>query len=395
MGLSDTMRLSRLHRKIARGEAAGPERALEALLFPLALLYGAGVAVRNWAYDRGFLRTQAVAALVVSVGGLTTGGSGKTPFAAYLANRVLEWGYQPLLVARGYGAITRPGPARIISSGEGAPAEGWESAGEESLLLARLAPKVPVAVAVRRSAALEVARQAGEMPQVLILDGGFQHRALRSDLSIVLLDVSRPPGRTRLLPLGEMREPWQSIKRADLLVLHRRELCDDPGRWERFLDRRAPGIPRVWSANRLGAPYLLVAQVDGQGKPGTERAEIVWEALRDCRLGLWTALAHPEAFVEGLARQGVTPAWLQLERDHAPFGRSAADLLRRAAVGEELEGFLVSEKDAVKIAPVAATLPPIFVVPASIELVRGADLLLRRLRALLAEHVAAPLEPCV
>lgn len=338
---------------------------MEPLLFSISLLYGTAVWLRNRAYDLRLLPSVRMECVVISIGSLSAGGSGKTPFAALLARLIVRIGRRPLLVARGYGA-PRPSPyARLLSTGRPRArlAETWETVGEEAVLLARLAPEVPVAVARRREEAAEAAKGGECDPEVLVLDGGLQYRRLIADYSIILIDASNRPRRTRLLPLGGMREPWSGLRRADHIVLHRAELCRDRDAWERFLERRAPGRPRVWCENRLEIPYPL-SFPDLPVLGG-------WAELAARRLGVWTALGHPEAFLSGLEIYGIRPVWTHLGRDHAAFGEREVDELIWAARREHLDGFLVTEKDAIKMEPMSGHLPPVFVVPATLKLGRG------------------------
>ncbi len=353
------------HRRLARRKARGAERLLEPILYPMSLLYGTAAWFRNRIYDLHILSSQRIGAAVISVGGLSAGGTGKTPFAALVAQSAHRAGCRPLLVARGYGAPKpRCGPRLLTTGREGTqPTETWESAGEEALLLARVAPGIPVAVAQRREEALAAARRAGIGVDALIIDGGFQYRRLSADLSIVMVDAAEPPGRARLLPLGDMRESWAGLRRAHLIVLHRAELCPERGAWEAFIARYAPAVACIWCQNLLGAPYPLA------DRRGAERLE--WRDPPGKRWGVWTALGHPESFLQGLQRRAIKAAWVRTVRDHAGFGPPQVTQLRRAAREEHLDGFLVTEKDAVKIEPLVDQLPPIFVVPAYVSLATG------------------------
>ncbi len=371
------------HRRLSRGEPRGGERLLSALLVPPAALFGAGARLRNLAFD---LRLASVHRLpppwtVVSVGALAAGGTGKTPFAALLASRLRAEGTRPLLVAQGYGAPRREKRARLLFAGSGGhePAETWETAGEEAVLLTRLAPEVPVAVAARFGDAAKVAAAVEEAPDLLVLDGGFQHRSLHADHRFVMIDASRPPSRARLLPRGDLREPWSALRRADRLVLHRAELCPDRGVWEAFLDRKAVGKERIWCENRLQAPVERTAR--GSGRVWT------WTDLLGKRLGLWTGLGHPEAFLQGLETMGVRPVWSRFARDHAVLDPRGAEALARIARERRLDAILVTQKDAIKIGHLVDRLPPILVVPASIGPVEGdRDRLERWVREIAERH---------
>jgi tetraacyldisaccharide 4'-kinase len=347
-------------------------RVADQLLAPAAGLYAAGVALRNAAYDRGWRRVHSAGLPTLGLGGLAAGGSGKTPLAAELAGQLAAAGRRPLLVARGYGAPRRRRGAHLVSDGRSAPRLGWREAGEEAILLTRLAPGIPVAVARRREEGLAAARGAGLSPDCLVLDGAFQHRRLRLDLNLVSLDVARPAGGERLLPRGLRREPWSSLRRADWVVLYRAERCRDPEAWSRFLDRWVPEERRAWCAQRWLAPREL----------GTGRT-CDWRTLAEQgRYAVWTALARPASFLAGLGERGIPLAAPRLAADHAAFDRGEARRLTAQVCAEELAGVLTTEKDAVKLEGWGSQLPPVYVIGARPEWRRGAAALTAALHRL-------------
>jgi tetraacyldisaccharide 4'-kinase len=269
-----------------------------------------------------------------------------------------------VLVAHGYGAAAGPGAARLLTDGQTPPQEGWQSCGEESLLLARLAPGVPILIAPRRARAWPALQESGVAADVAILDGGFQSHDIHQDLRIVMLDASRSPEVGRLLPLGDLREPWSALERAQLIVLHRAELCGDQQAWTQWLEAHAPGCPLLWTRNRWGTPYLLRSE-------GTEERARSWPELAQLQLGIWTGIGHPASFVAGVRAQGVEPAAELLARDHAAFTQRDAERLQQQTQRRGLDGWLVTEKDAVKMEAWAAEMPEVYVVPARIELAHG------------------------
>jgi len=370
--------LRAIHRRLARGDARPGDAWLQALLAPPALLYGLGTAARNLAFDRGLLASRRCPVPAVGVGGVCAGGSGKTPIAADIARRLHGWGLRPLLVTRGYGAPRASGRATLVSAGD-RPLLGWQEAGDEALLFARLAPGIPIATAVRREEALVPARQAGLDPGVLVLDGVLQHRRLIADFLVVSVDASRRPGAGHLLPWGDRRESWRALRRADLVVLYRIERCADPRAWEAFVAHHAPGVPIAHAANVWREPYRLADAEGNAHAVDSMAAEGSWEALSRARVGVWLSIADPQPFLRQLAAHAVRPRRIECARDHAPFGeREAQRLVGRAG---ELDAVVVSEKDAVKIGEALKALPPVWVVPARIEWTQGEDALDAGLKA--------------
>jgi len=275
------------------------------------------------------------------------------------------------VVTRGYAAPEKGPAAALISTGTGRDAPiDWRQAGEETILLTRLCERCAVAVARRREEALRVARDRGLEPTLLLIDGGFQHRRLRRDLDIVTLDVSRQPGGGRLLPAGDLREPYSALQRAHHLILHRAEGCPDREGWIAFLERHAPGLPITWSRYEMQTPYRLGSRPvgcpanDGDGLASGP----VWSELAGRRVGIRVGIGAPESFLAALGEHGVHPCWQQIVRDHAGFEGTDAAELGRASTRERLGVVLVTEKDAIKMESFADQLPEVWVVSARVVL---------------------------
>ena len=166
--------------------------------------YRVAVALRNRMFDWRLRSTHQSAVPVISLGNLTTGGTGKTPFVAYLTRWFQEQGVNVALLSRGYRAL--PGEVN-----------------DEKLLLDRLCRGVPHYQNPNRSASAEQA--VAEGAQLLILDDGFQHRKLVRNLDIVLIDALNPWGYGSLLPRGLLREPKSALRRADFVILTRADQC--------------------------------------------------------------------------------------------------------------------------------------------------------------------------
>src|SRR5690606_8368440 len=186
-----------------RGVAAG---AIRCGLSAMTPFYGAAIAARNQLFDMGLRRAARLPVPVVSVGNVTTGGSGKTPMGAWWAQWLSARGADPCIVSRGYRAL------------EGAP-------NDEYRVLEQLCPGVPHLQNRDRVAAARAAIEQ-QRPGAIILDDGFQHRRLHRDFDIVLIDALNPWGHGRLLPRGLLREPLSSLRRADAVIITRADLID-------------------------------------------------------------------------------------------------------------------------------------------------------------------------
>jgi tetraacyldisaccharide 4'-kinase len=165
----------------------------------VAELYGAGVCLRKTAYAKGWLKTRRLDCLVVSVGNLTLGGTGKTPATIYLARRIQSYGYRVVVISRGYrGSAERKGG--VASNGKDILMQA-SACGDEAYMMARALGDIPVMVGRDRYAIGRVALQKFS-PQVILLDDAFQHIRLWRDLDLVLLDAGKPFGNEKLFPSG-------------------------------------------------------------------------------------------------------------------------------------------------------------------------------------------------
>jgi len=334
-------------------------RSGRALLLPLSWIYGMIVSIRNACYDHGIFRMTKIGTAVVSVGNLTTGGTGKTPLVEHLAARLLARGAKPAVLSRGYGRNTRG--TLVVSDGK-AVTETAPRAGDEPVQIARKLQGCPVVVDEKRVRGARFIESAYH-PDVIILDDGFQHRALHRDLDIVILDDEQGTAAMPLLPAGNRREQMSALGRAGLVVLNRRDRGEAPGKGE------FPATGRTGSVVMSHRLKRFTDAATGKDVPAGELARAGVVAF--CGIG------NPASFGTTLRENGISPAALVTFPDHHRF--TSGDLERIEACRKERgAGYCVTtEKDAVRLgAGTAPGLPPGLVV-AEIETVieRGEDLL--------------------
>ena len=296
------------------------------LLLPLVPLYRAGLAVKNWRFDRNRDAARELRDPVISVGGLSAGGSGKTPFLIALANLMRELGYAPDVLSRGYGRTTR-GVLRVDPQGTAA------ESGDEPLLLARTLG-APVYVGAERYAA--GLRAETDLPDwhrgIHLLDDGFAHRRLARTIDMVLL--TEEDVRDRLLPAGNLREPVTALRRADVVVLR-------AGEAERLKHMLGTALHRVTRVVRLWEIHRRM----------TLPVEMPTRPL------VFSGIARPEDFERLLAQRGVHIAATKRFRDHHRYTPRDVETLVQQAQQNEADGFVTTAKDAVKLdAAMLATL---------------------------------------
>src|SRR5229473_1254847 len=187
-------------------------RLARLLLLPLSVVYGAYMRVRAWLYASGLLKQKRLRGIVISVGNLTVGGTGKTPMVLWLAERFLAEGKRVAILSRGY-------------RGSGGTSD------EIELLKHRLKNRVLFGVGKDRFAAGQQL-ESRQPVDIFLLDDGFQHLQLARDLNILMLDGSVKLKEEWLLPAGILREPIAACRRANILVVTRKterpdiEACD-------------------------------------------------------------------------------------------------------------------------------------------------------------------------
>ncbi|HEY6100801.1 MAG TPA: tetraacyldisaccharide 4'-kinase, partial [Anaeromyxobacter sp.] len=334
-------------------------RLLAAPLLAAEAVFRAGVALRAALHDGGLLRAAGAGAPVISVGNLAVGGAGKTPAAMAVARRLVARGRAVALLSRGYGAVR--GDARVVSDGARVLL-GAAEAGDEPALLARRLPGVRVLCGPRRT---ELARTAVESlgADVLLLDDGFQHRALARDLDVVVLDGPDAFGNGRLLPAGPNREPRSALRRAHLVWLSRVDQAD-PAAVDRL---RALALEATGRAP-VESRHAPVDVLDGALARG-----FGVEALRGRRVLLLAGIARPAGFRRTVAALGGAIAAERLFPDHHRFGAGEIEAALREADGMRCEAVVTTEKDAVRLPPEAARDPRIRVVRIDAEIVAGAE----------------------
>jgi tetraacyldisaccharide 4'-kinase len=277
---------------------------------------------------------------VISVGNLSSGGTGKTPLVRWVVSEIQAAGHRPVVAMRGYKA--RPGR----------PSDE-EREHREAM------PAVPVVADPRRAEALRsfFVTPEGATRDCVLLDDGFQHRRLARDLDIVLVDASRPPDRDRLLPAGHLREPPGSLSRADVVVLTHAELVrpEEARRVERAV-REAAGRDLVVALAEHRWTGLLRSDT-----PGDAPADLSWLAGR--RVVGACAIGHPEGFFAALDRAGARCVARVVRRDHDPFAPATVRRIAELADATRAEAVVVTAKDWVKLRRHAAMLPRPVIVP--------------------------------
>jgi tetraacyldisaccharide 4'-kinase len=292
-------------------------------LNPFSTIYGAVVQTKNSLYDRGVLKSHRLSAPVISIGNLSVGGSGKTPFVILLGELLKQRGILFDVLSRGYGRKTR---GLLAVDPNGSPRDF----GDEPLLIAQRLGCPVIVGESRYEAGLFAEKKFG--PQLHVLDDGFQHRSLARDFDVVL--ITPEDVQDQLLPSGHLREQLSSLRRADAVVL-----AGDIQPCDLTLPRH------VWRIKR---------GVDISGAP--ERPVV------------FCGIAKPRKFVEQIRAAGVHPAAEKFYRDHQAYTSSDISELRNLRDRKHAGGFITTEKDAINLGPMLSELGHVAVAQVVMEL---------------------------
>jgi tetraacyldisaccharide 4'-kinase len=310
---------------------------------PLTGLYSAATTLRNTLFDRGILSSRRLEQPVISVGNLSVGGSGKTPFVIALGELLQARGIRFDVLSRGYRRKTR---GVLVVEPDGNAADF----GDEPLLIARRLG-VPVIVGESRYEAGRLAEQKFE-PQLHILDDGFQHRSLARDFDIVLM--TEQDFDDRLLPSGRLREPLSALQRADAIVLPAGLELEPPSRRDAASRVSRVALPQkpIWRIERrLVLPKVPAAPV------------------------VFCGIARPEQFFAQVRAAGIAPAAEISFRDHHVYDVDDIQRLVNARIERNAGGFLTTEKDAINLAQRQHCLEPLIVAELKVVLDHPTDVM--------------------
>lgn len=296
---------------------------------PLAAMFGMTVAVRNRLYDRRLLPMRRLEGPVISIGNLSVGGTGKTPFLLLLGELLKSRDIKFDVLSRGYGRRTR-GVLPVDPAGSAC------DFGDEPLLIARRLGVNVVLGEERYEAGVYAERKFGT--QLHLLDDGFQHRALARDFDIVL--VTPEDACDRVLPAGRLREPVSSLRRADAIVL---------------------------TSGATAESFPLPSKLVWRLRRGIIAKNVPSRPVAFC------GVARPQNFLLQLRTAGIEPAAEAIFRDHHFYSENDVRELLKLKQNSEADGFVTTEKDAINLDRHLSALDPLAVIPVKMDLVGGSE----------------------
>ena len=301
-------------------------------LWPVSLVYQAAVRVRAWSYRRGLFKQRRLNGVVLSVGNLTLGGTGKTPLVAWIAQRLLEEGKRVGILTRGYRGLGHSARQGALPSDEVA------------LLRGRLGKQAQFGIGSDRYAKGRMLERHGV--EWFVLDDGFQHLRLARDVDIVLIDAADPFGGGYALPAGRLREPKSALARAHIVVITRSE--------------HAPAVEAVVRRHSQAPVFYVQTQLmDVRARPADPAAKAFLNT-RGMKAFAFCGIGNPSAFFEDLRRWGVEVVGRASFRDHHCYSQADVDELGRRAQAAGAQILLCTEKDIYNFGAVESSPLPVF-----------------------------------
>ena len=310
------------------------------ILPPLSELYGAITRARSILYNRGTFRTNRLNRPVISVGNLTTGGTGKTPLVEWIARVISAEGKRVCILTRGYGR-RNPNRRVLVSDGQSVLSNPFDAGDEPFLLGKNLVGSAAIISDINRVAAGQGAIEHLKT-DCFILDDGFQHLRLARDLDVVTIDATDPWGGGKLLPYGRLREKPDALKRADCLVITRADQVEDVTTL--ISELKVVSGDRPIFVSRM-APRRVV------------RLDQTQEVETRERMAAFCAVGNPDSFFKLLEQAGYDLVLKEQFSDHHVYSSRDLQSLESEARKAGALGIITTAKDAVKLTSHSFSLP--------------------------------------
>ena len=317
-------------------------RPLKIFLFPLALFYRAMIFWRNWFYNIGFFVSQKLSCKIISIGNISVGGTGKTPAVIFLARLLESRGKRTAVLTRGYGRKSKG--TVLVSDGKGNFAS-VSDAGDEPVFMANKINQIPIVADENRVRGGTYLIE-NFNPDIIILDDGFQHRAIERDLDIVLINSQSKNSDSNLLPYGLLREPKSQLKRADIIFLTKTNLGETVSPLTHNTD--------LEMFKSIMVPEKTISDTAGNDNP--------LESLSGKNVFALSGIGDPGSFHSVIANTGAKIVGEEIKPDHYQYLEDDLIIIQQQASALSAECIVTTEKDLVKIKKFEVGEIPIFAV---------------------------------
>lgn len=308
---------------------------LKILLTPFVPVYFVVISIRNVFFDKSVFKSRKVNAKIISIGNITVGGSGKTPLVIYVTNLLKNLEFKVGVLSRGYGRETSG--YRLVSKGD----EILTSVNEcgDEIYHTAMDCKVAAAVSENRvKGAKKIIQETGI--NTIVLDDAFQHRWIARDVDLVIIDQSFVNNKSifshNLLPLGDLREGFKSIKRADAVILNRK-----------FFEQEevSPEIKKYFEGKKIfTAYYKAVSFIDS-----VRKTEFALDEFKGQDSLVISGIANPQSFLSVLNKVHVNTKNKIIFRDHKNYTLKEVQRIRKEFYSTNSQSIVTTEKDAVKL----------------------------------------------
>ena len=299
-------------------------------LIPMSWIYGCIIWIRNQFYNWKWIKTTSFDKPVISIGNITSGGTGKTPLVIYLAQLLLKNGKNPGIISRGYGRKSQG--VQIVHDGKKLLIDA-ETSGDEPYLMARVLDNVPVIVCEDRSSGIQQLLNYYSV-NVIIMDDSFQHRKVNRDLDIVTISANEKQENYQLIPRGNLREPLKNIKRTNLLVYTKTENYETP-----IIHSKIQPIYKGIIIKSSLEAILMQYDISGYHKT----------PVPDKSLFAFCGIAEPDSFINYTMKLGLKIEGIKLFRDHKNYTKTIIKQLSEQIRKSSSKSVVTTEKDLVKL----------------------------------------------
>ncbi len=320
----------------------------------LGSIYGKIADVRNTLYEKGVFKVHNLGARTISIGNITTGGTGKTPLVMFVAEHLAEQGEKVCILTRGFG---REDPQKrvLVSDGKKILADA-RMGGDEPVEIAQklLGRAIVIADANRVASAKWAIAKFGVT--AFVLDDAFQHRRAKRDVDVVAIDATNPFGGGKMLPDGRLREPLVNLDRADVIVLTRSNLVNDTKAIEAKIKEFAPDTS-IFSASTRTSKVSLLRDFLSDGNDYSRNEKYDKDDLSGLPAFAFSALGNPTSFIEQLKRDNTVIVGTHAFADHHYYVGSEMKMIAQKARASGAELLITTGKDAVKLDGLTIDLP--------------------------------------
>jgi len=307
-------------------------RSIIWILYPFAFFYWIIVLCKNIFYKCGIFSSRKLPCSVISIGNLTVGGTGKTILVIHLAKLLQKKNKKVAILTRGYGRKKRG--HFLVTDGQSILKNITpEHCGDEPFLMAKILKEIPIMIDKNRyRGGIKLVKQF--QPDVILLDDGFQHRALFRDLDIILVNAQDKEINHKILPIGLLREPWKNINRSDIIILTKYNLRSDNSYLLKKLKNTNKTIMKAQLSNQLSSLKI---------QSNLEFNELIK------KLGfVFAGIGDTKSLIESIKKLGVKISGTKFFKDHHIYNKTDLKNIDREAKKVNAKYLITTEKDWVK-----------------------------------------------